>query len=299
MPGNHLPLRALVVFEAAARLGSFRSAAHELGLTPSAVSHQVRLLEAGNGVALFLRAGRGVTLSPEGRMFFESIREEMDGLRRATAGLAARAGAGETVRLQTPPSFAKRWLLPRLPALLERRPSPDIRVNAEGGGAFESDSADLTIVYGDARRWRTHAAPLLVEHVQPLCAPSLLKRRPVTAAADLLAQTLIQTRVNLLSWEAWLPRHGLRRPAVETNARPLRVIHLDPSDVAIEAATKGLGVVLESDVLTETERSDGRLVAPLPGRALALRSYWLTPRQSASRPAVKLVRDWLLEIAAR
>jgi LysR family glycine cleavage system transcriptional activator len=207
------------------------------------------------------------------------------------------------VRLQTPPSFAKRWLLPRLPALLERHPTLDIRVNAEGGGAFEPGSADLTILYGDSRRWRTHALPLLEEQVQPLCAPSLLQRRPIATAADLLAQTLIETRVNVLTWKAWLPRYVRPKRTLAASAPAAavaaRIIRLDPSDVAIEAATRGLGVVLESDVLTETERAEGRLLAPLPALARPLRSYWLAPLRPAPHTAVQLVRGWLFEIAIR
>ena len=106
MLGSNLPLRALVVFEASARLGSFRAAADELGLTPSAVSHQVRALESGLGIELFERAGRGVTLSQDGRDLFAGIRDGFELLKRSVDGARRQRGGGrrmQVVRLQTPP----------------------------------------------------------------------------------------------------------------------------------------------------------------------------------------------------
>lgn len=299
MTGPSLPLRALVVFEAAARRGSFRDAAGELGLTPSAVSHQVRALEAGLGVALFERVGRGVELSADGREFFAGIRDGFEQLQRATAAMRRRGTRkpSAVVSLRTPPSLAGRWLLPRLPALLAEHPGIDIRVNAEkdqrpGEQRPGTGGVDLVIVYGDARTWQGLAQPLLEETLQPLCAPALADG--IRAPADLLWRPLIGTRGNAVSWADWFRRHGLER------GRAGPAMELDPSDVAIDAAAKGLGVVLESDVLTEEERRDGRLVAPLPGHAVAAASYWLLPAAGGDgRAAVDLVRAWLLRAAGR
>jgi len=295
MPGSSLPLRPLVVFEAAARLGSFRAAADELGLTPSAVSHQIRALEATLGVSLFERIGRGVVLSVDGHDYFAGISEGFELLKRATDRMARRRvgrSPTEVVRVRTPPSFAGRWLLPRLPALLAEHPGIDIRVNAEKDQRPGSSGVDLMIVYGDGRAWRRSAEPLLDEALQPMCAPALAAG--IDAPADLLTRPLIGTRGNALSWSEWFRRHGVdfgrAGPAME----------LDPSDVAIDAAAKGLGVVLESDVLTEDERRDGRLVAPLPGHAVGTSAYWLLPAaDDGDRPVVGLVRAWLLKAAGR
>lgn len=290
MAGSSLPLRALVAFEAAARLGSFRAAADELGLTPSAVSHQVRALEAGLGVRLFERVGRGAVLSADGREFFSGIRDGFQQLRHATDRMARRGGGGRTevVRVQTPPSFAGRWLLPRLPALLAAHPGVDIRVNAERDQRPGAAGVDLMIVYGDARTCARTAEPLLEEALQPLCAPALASG--IRTPADLLALPLIGTRGNVLSWRDWFRHHGV------DPGRAGPAMELDPSDVAIDAAADGLGVVLESDVLTEDERRDGRLVAPLPDFALRIAAYWLLPAGGDS-PAVDRVRLWLLAAA--
>lgn len=294
MSGTGLPLRALVVFEAAARLGSFRAAAAELGLTPSAVSHQVRALEAGLGVGLFERVGRGVALSADGLEYFAGIRDGFEQLRCATERMARRRTGRRTevVRLQTPPSFAGRWLLPRLPALLAAHPGIDIRLNAEKDQRPGAAGVDLMIVYGAARTWQRAAEPLLEEALQPMCAPALAAG--IAGPADLLARPLIGTRGNAMSWDAWFRRHGI------DPGRAGPALELDPSDVAIDAAAKGLGVVLESDVLTEDERRDGRLAVPLPGHAVRAAAYWLLPAAGADdRPAVGLVRAWLLAEAGR
>lgn len=295
MSGSGLPLRALVVFEAAARLGSFRAAAEELGLTPSAVSHQVRALEAGLGLGLFDRVGRGVVLSADGVELFGGIRDGFEQLRRATDRMARRGRGGriEVVRVRTPPSFAGRWLLPRLPALLAAHPGIDIRVNADRDQRPGAAGVDLMIAYGDAGAWQRSADLLLEEALQPMCAPALAAG--IGAPADLLTRPLIGTRGNALSWASWFRRHG-----IGVGRAGVPAMELDPSDVAIDAAARGLGVVLESDVLTEGERLDGRLVAPLPAHAIRVAAYWLLPAAgSGRRPAVDRVRAWLMAAAGR
>lgn len=295
MPGSSLPLRALVVFEAAARHGSFRAAAEELALTPSAVSHQVRSLEALLGVRLFDRVGRGVTLSADGQQYFAGIRDGFDMLRQATERMARRrAGShpAEVVRVQTPPSFAGRWLLPRLSGLLEKHPGIDIRLNAEKDHHRPGTAGvDLMIVYGDASAWRRSAVLLLDEILQPMCTPALAAG--ICAPVDLLTRPLIGTRGNAMSWAEWFERNGVE------GARSGPTMELDPSDVAIDGAAKGLGVVLESSILTEDERREGRLVTPLPDHAVAIPAYWLLEPAGGCRPVVDLVRTWLFEAAGR
>jgi LysR family glycine cleavage system transcriptional activator len=294
MQGPHLPLRPLAVFEAAARLGSFREASDELGLTPSAVSHQVRLLEAGYGVRLFDRIGRGVVLSQEGQRLYDQVHEGFEKLREAVTSLKGRGRYGrayEVVRVATPPSLASKWLLPRLSEFISGHPTIDIRVNAQPERGFDLANVDLAIVYGGAAKWSSRAVPLLEDAVQPLCAPSLLAGQTIGHARDLIRHTLIRTRGNAISWEDWLERNGIE------SAR-LKTIQLDPSHVAIEAAVRGLGIVLESDILTEDEIGSGELVAPLPDLAISAMSYWLmTPAPSAKRDSVETVRAWLIERA--
>lgn len=293
MSGPDLPLRALAAFEAAARLQSFRAAAEELHLTPSAVSHQIRALEQRLGLRLFERVGRGIVLSQEGSDYYRAIGDSFRRLREATAAAARRGRPGqkEIVRIQTPPSLAGQWLLPRLPAFLARHPGIDIRLSAEMGRSARQP--DLTIHYGSAADWSGRALPLLEERLQPYCTPSLLAAGPPAGARDLLAFTLIRTRGNLLSWEDWFRAQGLEQAVAAA-----RSIQFDPSHVAIDAAVKGLGLVLESNLLTESEVAAEALVAILPDTVLSLCSYWLAGAAAGPpRPAVATVRDWLLAIA--
>jgi LysR family glycine cleavage system transcriptional activator len=291
-----LPLRSLQAFEAAARLGSFREASDELGLTPSAISHQIRLIEARFDVRLFKRLGRGVILSREGHRLYAEVHDGFDRLRLAMRGLKGRRKVSrslEIVKVSTPPSLASKWLLPALPGFLARHPMIDIRVNAQDSRGFVAPDADLAIVYGGAAQWGERAAPLLEDAVQPLCAPGLVAVRRIRKPSDLLAHTLIRTRGNGVSWEEWLRRH-------EAGVGRIRSIELDPSHVAIEAAVRGLGIVLESDALTQEEIADGRLVVPLPGLEIAAMSYWLrTPRDPANRDSVEIVRAFLFELARK
>jgi len=297
-----LPLRALAAFESAARLESFRAAAEELALTPSAVSHQVRILEARLGLRLFDRVGRGVVLSPEGSELFDRIRGSFDALAEAVETAARRgrrARRPEVVLLRTPPSLAGCWVLPRLPAFLAEHPEIDLRVHGdlrpatEGAARFEADGVDLAICYGDHAP--PGAAPLLAETVQPLCAPALAEGGSLRSPRDLLRRPLIVTRDNRLSWEGWFRRQG-----VALDDGFAGTIQLDPSHVAIEAAVKGLGVVLESDVLAEDALRGGRLVAPFPGLGVSWDAYWLAvARTAAGRPSVETVRAWLAESAGR
>jgi len=192
------------------------------------------------------------------------------------------------VRVSTPPSLASKWLLPSLPDFLSQHPMLDIRVNAQASRGFDVANTDLAIIYGSSGNWGSRAVPLLEDKVQPLCAPSLAALREIRSPKDLLAHTLIRTRGNAVSWEEWLRRHHVA-------SSRMRSIQLDPSHVAIEAAVRGLGIVLESNVLTQEEIGDGRLIVPLPGLEIAALSYWLvTPHEEESRASIETVRAWLL-----
>lgn len=292
MPEPKLPLRGLTVFEAAARLCSFREAAAELNLTASAVSHQIALLEKSLGVELFERSARGVTLTLEGASYARSIRPLLAQLQQATQDVARRGGrrgACEIVRIRTPPSLASRWVVPRLPKFLARHPTIDIQVNAPFVNQA-GEEADVIVTYGSAARWQATAVPFLSETTQPLCAPALMAAGQVSTPADLLSQTLITTKLNALTWEDWFQKQGVRLDRLL-----LRPIQFDPSHLAIDAALGGLGFILESDILTRTELAAGRLVAPFPGSAISTPSYWLLPlKQGGARSAVVTAYDWLL-----
>jgi len=305
MAERSIPVRGIAVFEAAARAVSFHAAAEELNLTPSAVSHQIRLLEETLGVKLFERVGRGVTLTAEGAEYARSVRPSIRRLRAATNQIKARAkkgGALEVVRIEIPPSLAHCWLLPRLAELLSQHPGIDIRVNAQGSH-LQGDRlpwpplvdapADLQIVYGDENLWADRALHLFSEYFQPLCATSLSGSRALDCADQLLQHTLISTSRNAVTWEEWLNWQG-----IDLDENAVHTLQLDPSHLAIEAAVSGMGFILESNVLVQRQLAIGNLVAPFPHLTRPGLSYWLfAPALRKAPSAVDAVIEWLREAA--
>jgi LysR family glycine cleavage system transcriptional activator len=291
MTRSRLPLRAISVFAAVARLGSFKAAANELHLTPSAVSHQVRALEEELGIELFLRESRGVKLAPAATEYADRVRSLLERLRTATDEIAA-TGRHQTttgtVRIMTPPSLATHWLMPRLPGFIDAHPGIDIRVFAVRT-ADGADDFDITIGYGDPGRHRGHSRPLLEETTRPYCAPSRLSGGIAIEARHLLTQPLIRSHDNYLSWEAWFARRGIAFDAWAINH-----IQIDPSYVAIEAAVKGVGVILESSLLTHEHVQAGRLVAPVEEQDRPSVSYWLLPLRPDARRPTRIAYNWLL-----
>ena len=305
MAERSIPVRGIAVFEAAARAVSFHAAAEELNLTPSAVSHQIRLLEETRGVKLFERVGRGVTLTAEGAEYARSIRPSIRRLRAATNQIKSRAKKGralEVVRIEIPPSLAHCWLLPRLAELLAQHRGIDIRVNAQGSHLqgdrlpwppLTDAPADLQIVYGDENLWADRASHLFTEDFQPLCAPAFLGSRALDRANQLLQHTLISTSRNAVTWEEWLNWQG-----IDLDENPVDSLQLDPSHLAIEAAVSGMGFILESTVLVQRQVSIGNLVAPFPHLGRPGLSYWLfAPAPRKAHSAVDAVIQWLREAA--
>lgn len=280
-----LPLSGLRAFEAAARYASFRQAAAELNLSPSAVSHAVRRLEHALGTPLFERSGRAVHLTAAGDALMAHTVRGFAELQRGLAQVAARGP--QLLRLHCAPSFAAQWLLPRLPGLLARHPALDIRLHADANySRFTADDYDADLIYGLPRVPGLRVMPLAEERVVPLCAPALATtlRRP----ADLLGCALIQSDSKTLRWSDWCALNGIPAP-------PARGPRFDRSFLALAAAAAGLGVALESALLAERELAAGVLVEPfaaaVPCRYVGHR---LVHRPAASRAGpVALFKGWL------
>jgi LysR family glycine cleavage system transcriptional activator len=292
MSRSRLPLRAISVFEAVARLGSLKAAANELHLTPSAVSHQIRALEEELGTDLFLRESRGVKLHPAAAEYAGRIGGLLERIRTATDEIAARGrhqATTGTVHIMTPPSLATHWLMPRLPHFINTHPGIDIRVFAVRTADGNVDDFDITIGYGEQARYKGVALPLLQETSRPYCAPSLLGGAASIEAQDLLTLPLIGSRDNDVSWEAWFARRG-----IAFDSWAVKHLQVDPSYVAIEAAVKGVGVILESSLLTQEHVETGRLVAPVEEEGRPAVSYWLVPLRPDARRTTRIAYDWLL-----
>lgn len=284
---RHLPMTALRAFEAAGRTGSFRAAGEELAISPSAVSHAIRKLEDVMGAALFDREGRSVRLTPGGEALFRSVSDAFDGIRHGIELVGSRSQG--LLRVHCAPSMATQWLMPRLRRLLQANPGIEVRLSADTAyPRFQNDEFDLDISYGLPRQEGLVVIPLGDERVTPVCAPDLAAR--IAAPADLFELELIESEHKRVRWNMWFEANGLAPP-------PPRGNRFDRSFMAIAAAADGLGVALESTRLAEREIADGRLVAPLLGKAkdVSYSGHFLVlPRRALQRRAVRLFVDWTL-----
>ena len=288
MAMSQLPLSALRAFEAAARTGSFRAAADELGLTPSAVSHAIRGFEELIGTTLFERDGRQVRLNPVGDALLLHVAGAFDELRHGLEIAGARSS--NLLRIHCAPSLAAQWLMPRLRSLIEQHPEVEVRL-ASGTDypRFRNDEFDVDICYGPPRWEGMVVLPLGEEIVRPMCSPSLAGA--IREPADLLRLPLIESEQKRVRWNAWFAGNGLSAP----NPGGYR---FDRSFMAIAAAADGLGVALESTRLAERELASGKLVAPLAGRAQDVAyvgHYLVYPPQAKHRRSVRTFTQWIAQ----
>jgi DNA-binding transcriptional LysR family regulator len=281
-------LSTVKAFECAARHGSFRAAASELNLSPSAISHAIVKLEQTLGTNLFERDGRTVRLSTDGETLMRHVGLAFDELRRGMETVSNRGP--QLLRLHSAPSFAAQWLTPRLSGFFSLHPGIVVRLAASTDYArFVNDDFDADIVYGPSRAEGAVAVPLGTETIMPLCSPEFAAR--VGDIDDLTGDVLIQSDLKRVSWSDWF-KANRREPLVPRGAR------FDRSFLAIAAACDGLGVALESTRLAEREIRAGRLVAPLSGRAKDVEyvgHYLIFPRAGRQRRAVKVFTAWLLD----
>ena len=270
------PLNALRSFEAAARHLSIAMAAKELHVTPAAVSHQVKGLEEYLGQRLFERLARGLELTLAGRALLPKLREGFERFGEAVQALRAIEDSG-TLTVSVAPSFATRWLAPRLHRFVSAHPDLDVRINAstrlidpkkyefasgDTVAASPVDDADIVVRFGTGEYPGFRVDKLLPVTVTPICSPRLIAGTlPLRSAADLKHHVLIHDNVTFDDgrqlWDAWFEAAGM--PEVDTS-HGLRFSH---AMLALEAAADGMGVTLGMPVLARSDLASGRLVAPL------------------------------------
>jgi len=291
-------LKALRAFEAAARHLSFVAAAEELNVTPPAISQLIRTLEEYLDVQLFVRSKVGVTLTPQAREAYPDIR---DGLLQVAAGLDKLRGSGHDrlVTLSVPPSFAAKWLLPRIDLFRSQHPQFEIRLDTSDRLVdFAAEGIDLGVRYGLGGYPGLQADKLFDEAVFPVCSPALLGQESQLAGADWLSRmTLIHDTTSdfdptFPTWRTWLLGHGMK------GVDHTRGLRMNSSLLAIQAAIDRQGVTLARSVIVEGDVKAGRLVRPFEFVDATRCAYYVVyPKQSGSEPKVKVVRDWLVEQA--
>lgn len=288
------PLNALRAFEAAARCLSFSKAAEDLSVTPAAVSHQIKALEEWLGVALFKRLNRAVMLTDEGQAYVLGVREGLNTIRISTEKLLKQDSTG-SLTVSTLPSFAVRWLLPRLSRFRVEHPDIDVRLSATDFLTdFERDDVDLVIRYGSGEYPGLYTEKLLTEDsLFPVCSPELLKGNfPLRTPADLKHHTLLHDDLRV-DWETWLAAAGVK------GIDPKKGPSFNDSSMVLTAAMEGQGVSLGRSTLAAADLAAGRLVKPFDVELKAGHAYYIVcPEESAERPRILTFRKWLLKEAA-
>jgi LysR family glycine cleavage system transcriptional activator len=287
--------KTLRAFQLAARTGSFKTAASQLFLTPSAVSHQIRALEEELGVPLFHRGARTLTLTDAGNSYLQEIEYLFERLDAATRALRARAGRS-TLRLRVASFFASEFLLPRLASLHSAQPEIDLEIDTEGTGTdVHPPDADVSIVLGCSGAWSDlHAHRLFAQTYVPACSPALLQRTLINTIEQLDGQTLLVFEARKDAWERWAESAGFDLPT------PRKRIHFNNMTSLVRAAERSAGIGLVPAPLS-TERFRAKTLTRLFDHELETPdSYFLVHRtEVASRPEVIAFRQWLLaELAA-
>jgi LysR family glycine cleavage system transcriptional activator len=295
------PLGALRTFEAAARHGSFTRAAAELGVTPAAVSHLVRELEGQLGAKLFQRTSRVVRLTHAGEILRGAVADALDGIGRAVARLRDADGRPRLM-VTSSPSFAAKWLVPRLDRFLKIVPDADVRIDVSQRLIdFAREDIDIGIRFGTGDYPGLRVDRLFTDTVFPVCSPKLLQgKRPLRSPRDLRHHTLIHVEWRAQgetwpNWQMWMLAAGI------TDVDATRGIHFDQSSLAAQAAMDGQGVALGDAHLVAHDLAAGRLVRPfeLTLKGPAQFAYFVvSPNVTAERPLVTAFRGWLLTEAA-
>ncbi len=281
-------LNALRVFEAAGRHLSFTRAAQELNVTQAAVSHSVKSLETHLGVRLFRRSARGLLLTDAGQTYLPEVREAFRRLAVATDRLVAHE-AGGALKVSVLPSFAARWLVPRLRQFRQRHPEIDILVSADDAPvSFDRDDVDVAIRYGTGRYPGLRVEAFMEEEVFPVLSPALRDgAATLDRPADLVHFTLLHDDLNV-TWAHWLKAAGV------SDVDPNRGPAFTDSSMLLQAAVDGQGVALGRSALAQDDLVAGRLVRPF---ALSLPSEYayfvVYPEHTANRQKIRAFRDWL------
>jgi LysR family glycine cleavage system transcriptional activator len=290
-------LTALRAFEAAARHLSFTRAAAELCVTQTAISHQIKQLEAHLGVALFHREPRRLSLTPDGQAWAREMRDVFARLFEAHRRLRARARTARPVlAVSVIPSFAAGWLVPRLGRFVAQHRDVDVHISPDERLVdFAAEPFDIGIRYGQGRYPGLVVEKLADDAFVVVCAPSLRARRRLASPDDLRRHVLLRDD-EPGAWERWLSQNGVR----DVDPAPGAV--LTDSAMLVAAAVEGQGVALARRSLALDDIAAGRLVLPFPrvrpmptGRAY----YVAAPREKLARPCVAAFREWLRGEAIR
>jgi LysR family glycine cleavage system transcriptional activator len=284
------PLNALRAFEAAARLASFKLAGTELHVTPGAVSHQVANLERYLGTQLFLRHHRSVVPTPAGRAYLREIQKSLQRIAHATDALTARLDKG-VLRLKAPPTFAARWLVPRLAGFHERYPDISVQVATSHEPVdFATDGVDAAVFYGTSLARGIAGERLFREVLVPVCTRRFLGGFKALSPRELADRVLLHSLRRPDDWPRWFAAAGARDIVLK------QTLTFENSSLTYQGALNELGVAIAQVALVRDDLIAGRLVMPCPVSLKQEAGYYLTyPRERARLSKIRLLHGWLAE----
>lgn len=293
------PLRALRAFEAAARHLSFARAAAELGVTPGAISHQIKTLEDWLDAPLFHRLPRALRLTEAGEAALPHLTEGFDRLADGAARMKARTD-GNLLTISVSPGFGSLWLVPRLDRF--RRLHPDIEMRIDGTDRLVdivNGEADVAIRYGPGGYSGVRNDRLFAMRATPVCSPDLLSRgSALRVPEDLAKHTLLHVEWKEAegSWRTWLLAAGAKK------VDPFKGPRFTKEEMAVRAALDGEGVALIGDRMAADHLESGRLLRPFSAdlsTPLIFAYFFLSPLDRQDDPIINRFRDWLVAEAGQ
>ena len=283
-----LPTRAIWAFHAAAKASSISRAAEELGVTPSAVTQQIQVLETQLGLSLMHKVGRRIVLTEAGERYFATITDEIGRITEATSEIRGyRSVTALTVRAT--PTLSNKWLLPRLSSFLDQHPQLEIRLDGTNEPTdFSRELVDVEIRHGDGRWPGLFVEPMGEEEFIPVCTPDYAAPGTLEPA-ELSRFRLIHSVKSQAQWSRWFAL------AEVTPKERWRRVLFDRSHMAIDAAVNGMGIALESTMMMERELSAGKLICPVSNPpAVRIVTQWIVcPRDHLRHKKVRQFLEWL------
>lgn len=285
-------LAALRAFEAAARHQNFSRAAEELHLTHGAISHQVRALEDELGVLLFVRRGKRITIAPDGERFAALLRKSLTDI--ANAAEAIKAGVRQKQLTVTAlPSFAARWLSPRLGRFIEQHPDLEVMLQSSSHLTdFTREAVDVGIRFGRGQYSGLVAEKLMDDYYYPVASPSFNAGKLPRSPGKIARSTLL--RCDLEPWAPWFRAAGLDLP------EPTGGLVFQDSSMLVRAAVEGHGIALARHVIACNDLDSGDLTRLSNVVVQSPQSYYMVCTPGAlQKPQVQAFRTWLFDEVAK
>lgn len=289
------PLTALRAFECAGRKLSFTLAAAELGVTPGAVSRQIRVLEDFLSLQLFHRANREVSLTQEGADYLAKITDAFALIKSATEHLME-VPEGAPLRVSTSSTYTLRWLMPRMHSFYSQYPGNNLQLTMSLAAVdFQRDDLDATIKLGNEDTPQSVVRHLFDADLVAVCSPKLLQQGvPLDRISDLARHTLLHSTARPSNWALWLKEAGMP-DLVGGN-----IMRFESSSLAYQAAADGVGIAMAQLPLILDDLEAGTLIMPFPiSTPDDCRYNLIWPDRMPRNPSFKPFRDWMLEEARK